>query len=104
LEDEYRLRLCENSVLKKITGPKKDKVTRNCRKLYNEELHGLYYSPNTIWVTKPGKLVAHMAEKKYTPRFTAAHPGVRRPLARFRSRWEDNIRIGIKRMEGRGMD
>jgi hypothetical protein len=45
-----------------------------------------------------------MAEKKNTPRFTAAHPGVRRPLGRFRSRWEDNIRMDIKRMEGRVMD
>lgn len=68
----------------------------------------MHSPPNTIWVTKSGKrragLVAYMAEKKNTPRFTAAHPGVRRPLGRFRSRWEDNIRMDIKRMEGRGMD
>jgi len=59
-------------------------------------------------VTKSRKrragLVAHMTEKKNTPRFTAAHPGVRRTLGRFRSRWEENIKMGIKRMEGRGMD
>jgi hypothetical protein len=48
--------------------------------------------------------VAHIAEKKNTPRFTATHPGVRRPLGRFRSRWEDNIRMDIKRTEGRVMD
>jgi hypothetical protein len=46
----------------------------------------LYTSPNTIWVTKSGKrragLVAYtsMAEKKNTPTFTAAHPGVIRQL------------------------
>jgi hypothetical protein len=53
-------------------------------------------------VTKSGKrragIVAYMAEKKNTQRFTSAHPGGRRPL------WEDNIKIDIKRMEGRGMD
>jgi hypothetical protein len=58
-------------------------------------------------VTKSGKrraeLVAHTAEKENTPRFTAAHPGVRRPFGRFRSRWKDNIKMDIKRMEGRGM-
>ena len=102
--------MCENSVLKKITRPKKDEVIQDCRKLDNEELHDLYSSPNTIWFTKLWKrragLLAYtsMAEKKNTPRVTAAHPGVRKPLGRFRSRWEDNIRMDIKKMEGRGMD
>jgi hypothetical protein len=56
-------------------------------------------------MTKSGKrragLVAHMAEKKYTSvhRFTAAHPGRRRKLGIFRSRWEDNIKVDIERME-----
>jgi len=45
-----------------------------------------------------------MAEKKNTLRFTAAHPGVRRPLGKFRSRWEDNIKMDIKGTEGQGMD
>jgi hypothetical protein len=34
----------ENRVLKRILGPKRDKVTGGCRKLHNEELHNLYSS------------------------------------------------------------
>ena len=37
---ECRLRVFENRVLR-IFGPKQDKVTRECRKLHNEELNDL---------------------------------------------------------------
>jgi hypothetical protein len=49
--DEHRLRMFENRVLK-IFGPKRDEVTRDWRKLHNEELNDLYYSPNIVWVIK----------------------------------------------------
>jgi len=39
LREERRLRMSENRVLRKIFGPKKDKVTRELRKLHNEELN-----------------------------------------------------------------
>jgi len=35
----------ENRVLKRIFGPKRDKVTGECRKLRNEEFNDLYFSP-----------------------------------------------------------
>jgi hypothetical protein len=35
-------------VLRRIFGPKRDEVMRECRKLHNEELHNLYSSPNII--------------------------------------------------------
>jgi hypothetical protein len=38
----------ENRELSKIFRPKRDEVTEGWRKLYNEELHGLYPSPNII--------------------------------------------------------
>jgi hypothetical protein len=34
----------ENRVLRRICGPKGDKVARGCGKLHNEELHNLYYA------------------------------------------------------------
>jgi hypothetical protein len=46
------LRVFENRVLRRIFGPKRDKVTGGWRKLYNEELHGLYSSPIFVWVIK----------------------------------------------------
>jgi hypothetical protein len=42
----------EDRVLRKIFGPMKDNVTEECRRLHNEELYGLYSSPNNIGVIK----------------------------------------------------
>jgi hypothetical protein len=38
LREEYRLIMFENSVLKRIFGPKRDEVIGGWRKLHNEEL------------------------------------------------------------------
>jgi hypothetical protein len=35
----YRLRVFENSVLRRIFGPKRDEMRGGWRKLYNEEYH-----------------------------------------------------------------
>jgi len=42
LREECRLKVFENRVLRTIFGPKRDKVTREWRKLHNEELNDLY--------------------------------------------------------------
>jgi hypothetical protein len=42
----------ENRVLRKIFEPKRDEVTGGWRKLHNEELHNLYYSPSIIRMIK----------------------------------------------------
>jgi hypothetical protein len=52
LRDEHRLRVFENRVLRGIFGPKRDGVTSEWRKLYNEELNDLYCSPNIVRVIK----------------------------------------------------
>jgi len=41
LREERRLRVFENKVLRRIFGPKRDEVTRERRKLNNEELNDL---------------------------------------------------------------
>jgi hypothetical protein len=48
LRDENRLRVFENRVLRRIFGPKRDEVTGEWRKMYNEELNILYSSPNIM--------------------------------------------------------
>src|SRR5215510_7903453 len=47
LREERRLRVFENRLLRGIFGPKRDKLTREWRKLHNEELHDLY-SPTIL--------------------------------------------------------
>jgi hypothetical protein len=42
------LRVFENRVPRRIFGPKRDEVTGEWRKLHNEALHILYFSPNII--------------------------------------------------------
>jgi hypothetical protein len=52
LREEQRLRVFENRVLRRISGPKRDEVTGGWRKLHNEELHNLYPSPSIIRIIK----------------------------------------------------
>jgi hypothetical protein len=48
LREEHRLRVFENSVLRRIFGPKRVEVTREWRKLHSRELHNLHSSPDII--------------------------------------------------------
>jgi hypothetical protein len=48
MEEGARLRVFENRVLRKICGPKREKVTVEWRRLHHEELHDLYSSPSII--------------------------------------------------------
>ena len=64
---ERRLRVFENRVLRRIFGDKRDEVTGEWRKLHNEELNDLYFSPNIVRVIKQRIIwaghVARMREK-----------------------------------------
>jgi hypothetical protein len=51
LRAERRLRVFENMVLRRVFGPKRDKVTEEWRKLHNEELSDLY-----SWVVKSRRM------------------------------------------------
>jgi len=48
LREDRRLRVFENRILRRIFGPKRDDVTGAWRKLHNDELNGLYCSPNVV--------------------------------------------------------
>ena len=46
------MRFPKNRVLRRIFGPKRDKVMGEWRRLHNKELHDLYSSPSVIQVIK----------------------------------------------------
>jgi hypothetical protein len=55
----------ENAVLRRMSGPKREELVGDWRRLHNEELHNLYTSPNIIRVIKRRRVrwvehVAHM--------------------------------------------
>ena len=59
LREEGRLRVFEKRVLGRIFEPKRDKVTGKWIKQHNEELNGLYASPNCIWVIQSRERARH---------------------------------------------
>ena len=63
IREERRLRVFEKTVLRKIFGPKKDNVTREWRKLHNEELIDLFSSSNIVREIKSRRmrLAGHVA-------------------------------------------
>jgi hypothetical protein len=63
--EEHRLRALENKVLRRIFGPKRDKIIGGWRKLHNEELHNLCSLPNIIRMIKSRRMrrAGHAARK-----------------------------------------
>ncbi|KAJ4432545.1 hypothetical protein ANN_21168, partial [Periplaneta americana] len=102
LREEHRFRVFENKVLRKIFGAKRDEVTGEWRKLHNTELHALYSSPDIIRNIKSRRLrwaghVARMGESRNAYRVLVGRPEGKRPLGRPRRRWEDNIKMDLRR-------
>jgi hypothetical protein len=48
LREEHRLREFDSTVMRKMFVSVRDKLTGERRKLHNEELHNLYFSPNNV--------------------------------------------------------
>jgi hypothetical protein len=92
-------------------GPKREEVTGIWRKLHNEELHDLYYSPSMsiIRIIKSRSMrwvghVARMGEKRNAYRLLVGKPERKRPLGRPRRRWLDNIRMDLVKVRWGDVD
>jgi hypothetical protein len=76
-------------VLRRIFGPKRDKVTGGWRKLHDEELHKLYFSPSTSIIRivmsrrmRRARHAARIGEKSNACRILVRKPDGKRPPKR----------------------
>jgi hypothetical protein len=98
LAEGHILRVSENRVLSGIFGPKWEKVAGRWRTMHNEELHKGYISPNIIIVInlrimRWARHVARMGETIFVKK-----PEGKRTLGRVTRRWEDNMRIYLRKI------
>jgi hypothetical protein len=71
--------------------------------LHNDELHGLYSSPNIVRVIKSRRTrwVGHVActgEGRGVYKVLVGKSEGKRPLRRPRHKWEDNIKMDLRKM------
>ena len=95
--------------MRRIFGPKRDEVTGEWRKLHNEELNYLYFSPDIVRVIKSRRMrwaghVARMGEGRGVYRVLVGKPEGKRPLRRLRHKWEDNIKMDLQEVLCGGVD
>ena len=98
LREKRGLKMFKNRVLRRIFGPKRDKVKRQWRKLHNEELNDLDSSPDIVWVIKLRMRwvghVARMGERRNVYRVLVGKPEGKRPLGRPSCRWDGSSGSG----------
>jgi hypothetical protein len=87
LSEKHRLRMFQNSVLRRIFGPKRAEETGEWRKLHNGELHNWYSSPNIIKLAKSRRTrwaghVACMGAETKVYKVLVGKPEGNRPLRR----------------------
>jgi hypothetical protein len=92
-----------------LFGPKRDEVIGGWRKLHNEELHNLYYSPSVIRMISSRRMrwmghVARIGEKRNARKVLMGTPEGNRPLGRPKRRREDNIKMYLREIGWGGMD
>jgi hypothetical protein len=93
---ENRLRVFENTALRKIVGLKRDEVTGDWRRLHNEELCKLYCSPNIVWLKKQKKMRLVLTYGRGAYRDLVGKPEGKRPLGRHNHKCQDNIKMYLK--------
>jgi hypothetical protein len=71
-------------VLRRIFGPKRDKVTGKWRKLHNDELNDM------------GGVCIMYGESRGVYRVLVGKPERKKPLGRPRHGWEDNIKMDLQ--------
>jgi hypothetical protein len=96
-------------VLRRIFGAKGDEVKRGWRKLHNKELHNIFFAKHNyndqVMKDEMGRACSTQGEKRNAYRIFVGRPEGKRPLGRYKCRWEDNIKLYLKeRMGWYGLD
>ena len=94
----------ENRVLRRIFGPKRDKVTDEWRELHNEEPNDLYSLPSIVQVIILRRMrwaghVQRTGERRGICSILVGKPEGKRALRRCGHRWEDNIKCILRKWD-----
>jgi hypothetical protein len=99
----------ENRVLRRIFGPKGDEITGEWKKICDEELSYLYFSPNIVRVIKSRRMrwvghVVRMRERRGVYGVLLGKPEEKRELGMPSRRWEVNIKLDLQEVGCGGID
>jgi hypothetical protein len=97
----------ENSVLKRIFGPKREELMGGWRKLQNEELRNLHSAPSIIRTAKSRRMrwtFSTNGAKMNAYRILVGNPEGNTPPGRPRGMWMDTIKMDLREIGWGGMD
>jgi len=101
--------MSQNRVQRRIFGPKRNEVLGEWKKLHNEELNDLNFSPNIVQGIKSGRTrwadhVGRMGERRGGYGVLVGKPERKRSVGRPRRRWENTIKMDLQEVGCGGMD
>jgi hypothetical protein len=96
-------------MLSGIFGHNREEVAGSCRRMHNEELQNLHTSSNIVRVIKSTRIrwvgyVARIAEIRNVCNILVGKPKGKRPLRRFRCKWEGNTRMDFREIRWKFLD
>jgi hypothetical protein len=94
--------LFEDRLMRGTLGHKEEGAIASSRKLHNDRLHNLYSSPNIIGMIKLRRMkwagyVTRMGEIRNAYKISVGNPEGKRGICRPSRRWEDNVKLMLRK-------